>query len=64
MTPGLGSKNWDMGTEAAQANTPTHGYAETREAAMAVFAKAVFAKAVFAKAVFAKAVFAKTWRRG
>jgi hypothetical protein len=53
-----------MGTEAAQANTPTHGYAETREAAMAVFAKAVFAKAVFAKAVFAKAVFAKTWRRG
>jgi len=28
-----------MGTKTAQANTPTHGYAETCEAAMGVFAK-------------------------
>jgi len=34
MTPGLGSKNWDMGTETAQATTPTHGYEPTREGAM------------------------------
>jgi hypothetical protein len=33
-----------MGTETAQANTPTHGYAETREAAMAYSPRAVFAK--------------------
>jgi hypothetical protein len=39
MTPGLGSKNWDMGTETAQANTPTHGYAGTGEDATAAFAK-------------------------